>query len=48
MKVTDELHVAISINRFQRAALLLINLPLVLLGRDPVVPAWCVTVKGPK
>lgn len=42
------LYVTISINRFQYVALLLINLPLFLLGRDLVVPTWLITAKGPK
>lgn len=44
----ENLKVTISINRFQRAALMVVNFPLALLGRDLVVPSWCITIKGPK
>lgn len=47
MKVS-ELHVTISISHSQYLALLIINLPRVAFGRDPVVPSWCVSIKGPK
>lgn len=47
MSKIAELQVEIRISKFQRMALLAINVPRVLLGFDVIVPAWAVSIGKP-